>query len=100
MRPARPALRSTSVRQECGLRHLEDRQCVLTGDRGKIVQELVERVATLDVLDEGLHGHTRAREDWDATQAVGRGRDQGARQAHQLLRRAVFLNVPRTPRCG
>src|SRR5262245_31480047 len=61
-------------------RHLKDGNSVLPRDVGKVVQELVERVAAFDVVEQGLDRHARSREDRLPAEVLGRDCDQGLGQ--------------------
>src|SRR5690348_6919784 len=58
------------------LGELQDSDRMLAGDGWKFVQELVERMASFQVVDQILHRDASAREYRRASQALGRGSDQ------------------------
>src|SRR5215831_9678442 len=72
-RSARGTHSSSSTRigdQMCfGL--LDGRNRKVPADGGEIIKKLIKRVTAFDVVDERLHGHTRAHKHWRATQDLG-----------------------------
>jgi len=57
------------------LRLLERRDGQIPRNGGEIVQELFQRVATLDVVDQCLHRHARTDEDGGTPEDLGIGMD-------------------------
>jgi hypothetical protein len=42
----------------------KERHDMLARHRGKPAEEFIDRVTGLDIVEQGLYGHTRAREHW------------------------------------
>ncbi|MCU1245811.1 MAG: hypothetical protein JWN02_1721 [Acidobacteria bacterium] len=58
-----PSLSSRRRRKQSLLRLLESSDGLLSRDRREIVQEVGERMATFQVVDQSLEWHTRSDED-------------------------------------
>lgn len=56
---------------------LEERYSLLALHRGKTEEEIVDRVTSVDVVEQGLHGHARPGEYWSSTHDVRRSVDDG-----------------------
>lgn len=61
---------------------LEKRYNMLACHRGKSNEEIIDRVTGLDIVEQSLHGHTRAGEHWSSTHDVRRCADDGC--AHMV----------------
>jgi hypothetical protein len=51
--------------------HLQSRHRLLAADAGKIVEEIIERIAPLEILEEGPHRHPRVHEYRGTAQDLG-----------------------------
>jgi hypothetical protein len=54
-----------------GARQLESRNCLFPGDGRKAFEKLVERIARLEVVVQGLHRHSRTHEDRSTAKNLG-----------------------------
>ena len=61
---------------------LEERYDMFAGHRGKTEEEIIDRVASLDIVEQGLHGHARTGEYRSSTHDVQRSADD--RCAHMV----------------
>ena len=61
---------------------LEERYDMLAGHRGKTEEEIIDRVAGLDIVEQGLHRHARTGEYRSSTHDVRRSADD--RCAHMV----------------
>jgi hypothetical protein len=52
-----------SLGDSCTLRHFQDRHRMRARHVGEILQKLVERITAFDVLEQCLHGYSRAGEN-------------------------------------
>ena len=66
---------STSKRYQRLLRKLERGHSLLAGDRGKVIEELLEGVTSLEVVDEVLERYAGTRENDRASLNLGIRRD-------------------------
>ena len=64
-------------------REFEDGDCVLARHAREVLEELPERMAAFDVVDERAHGNARPRETGLTTEAIGGGGDEWNRQSHR-----------------
>lgn len=49
---------------------------------GKLHQELVQRIARFEIVEQRLHRHPRTREHGRSAEALRGGGDEGAREGH------------------
>src|SRR5205085_4725513 len=77
--------RGVSARQQHLLRELEDGHRLLTLHARKMIEELVERMATLQILDECLHWHTRTHEHRRSAHDLGIAVNRWFSRRHWLL---------------
>ena len=57
--------------------------CLFSRDRGEGVEELVERVAAFEIVDEVSQGHTCANEYWGSTQDLWIRMHDGVALSHR-----------------
>ena len=65
---------------------LKKRYNMLACHRGKPDEEIIDRVAGLDIVEQSLHGHARAGEHWSSTHDVRRSADDGCAHRGGALR--------------
>lgn len=66
---------------------IEKRHEMLAGHGGKATQEFVDRIASFDVVQEGLHGHASAWEHRGPAHNIWRGTDDS-------FKHGTYVNSP------
>lgn len=61
---------------------LEHCDCLRLGYGREVFEKAIERVAGIDVVEQGLDRHPGSGENLRATEAIRRGSDQWIKQAH------------------
>ena len=85
------------VVQQCGPRDFESRDGLLTSNRRKVIEKLVQRVPAFEVIDQCLRRHTRADEHWGAAENLRVAVNDVAALGHAAFAVKTDLNVRSKP---